>query len=247
MNFVFLIGHLVFQLPSRTIMPGRAEESPTHRALLAVCVASLLLSSAAWAQISAVHVTSCGPRDFPGSTCTTPWKRNLPAVAWQSRNRGAATAKATSGGGIALNACDLNSDGTVNVADAQLSIDMDLALLPCTANIDGTGVCNVVVVQRVINAALGGPCLTGTGSNSHSVDLSWTASVSPNVASYNVYRGTLSGGPYTKLNSSPLGTAYTDTTVQAGQTYYYVATALDASNNESAYSAPPAAAIIPTP
>jgi fibronectin type 3 domain-containing protein len=31
-------------------------------------------------------------------------------------------------------------------------------------------------------------------------------------------------------------TAYTDTTVQAGQTYYYVTTAVDSSGNESTYS-----------
>ncbi len=34
------------------------------------------------------------------------------------------------------------------------------------------------------------------------VALSWTASGSPGVAGYNIYRGTTSGGPYTKMNSS---------------------------------------------
>jgi fibronectin type 3 domain-containing protein len=83
---------------------------------------------------------------------------------------------------------------------------------------------------------------------SHSVALSWVASTSSNIAGYNVYRGTTSGGPYsTKANSSAVaGLTYTDTTVLAGQTYYYVLTAVDTSGNESGYSTQ-AAATIPTP
>ena len=59
-----------------------------------------------------------------------------------------------------INPCDLNNDGAVTVADVQLAINMDLGKLPCTANIDGVGVCNLIVVQRVINASLGETCLT---------------------------------------------------------------------------------------
>jgi len=145
------------------------------------------------------------------------------------------------------NACDLNADGAVNVIDVQMGVNMAIGMMPCTANIDGTGVCNVVVVQRVINAALGGTCVTGSGSSSHSVSLSWTDSTSLNVGGYNVYRGTTSGGPYTKLNSSLVTTpSYADTTGVGGQTYYYVATALDSSNNESVYSNE-AQAVVPSP
>lgn len=144
------------------------------------------------------------------------------------------------------NPCDLNQDGTVNVADVQLAINMSLGQTVCSANIYGTGVCNVVVVQRVTNAALGGACVTGT-TVPHSVSLSWTASGSANVVGYNIYRGTTSGGPYTKLTASPVaGLAYTDTSVQAGQTYYYVATTVDSNNNESAYSTQ-TQATVPTP
>jgi hypothetical protein len=80
--------------------------------------------------------------------------------------------------------------------------------------------------------------LTGTGTVAvqHSVDLAWSASSSV-VVGYKVYRGTQSGGPYTVLNSTlDASTAYTDSTVQSGQTYYYVVTAVDGSGNESAYS-----------
>jgi len=64
------------------------------------------------------------------------------------------------------NACDLNGDGTVNAADVQLAVNMDLGKAPCAANIDGAGVCNAAVVQRVINAALGGNCVTSSVSQS---------------------------------------------------------------------------------
>ncbi len=71
----------------------------------------------------------------------------------------------------------------------------------------------------------------------HAVLLNWSPSTSSNVVGYNAYRGTTSGGPYTKLNSSPIrGTTYTDDAVQAGQAFYYVATAIDSNNAESAYS-----------
>ena len=101
----------------------------------------------------------------------------------------------------------------------------------------------------IVSNASGSPAtiaLSGTGvaSIQHSVDLTWTASTST-VSGYNVYRSTVSGSSYTKINSS-LVTAlnYTDSTVQNGVTYYYVTTAVDSSGNESAYSTV-ASAIIP--
>jgi len=79
--------------------------------------------------------------------------------------------------------------------------------------------------------------LTGSATPPpHGVDLSWTASTST-VAGYNVYRGAKSGGPYTKISSSlNESTSYTDNSVQAGQTYYYVTTDVDTSGVESVYS-----------
>jgi hypothetical protein len=70
--------------------------------------------------------------------------------------------------------------------------------------------------------------LSGTGA--HDVMLSWTASATPGVVGYYIYRGTTSHGESsTPLNSTPInGTAYTDTDVLAGGTYYYVMRALGA-------------------
>ncbi len=111
-----------------------------------------------------------------------------------------------------------------------------------TGNVSGT--------IAIVSNATGSPTnvsLSGSGVNSHSVSLSWTASNSPNISGYNLYRGSISGGPYTLLNSSLVtGTTYTDTTVLAGQTYYYVATAVNSSGQESGYSNE-AQAVIPYP
>jgi len=88
---------------------------------------------------------------------------------------------------------------------------------------------------------------TGTPPPQHSVNLSWTASVSQNVTGYNVYRGTQTGGPYSKINPVlDASTLYTDTTVVDGTTYYYVTTSVNSSNEESAYSNQ-ATAVIPPP
>jgi len=136
---------------------------------------------------------------------------------------------AGSGGG----ACDLNQDGTVNVEDVQVAVNMDLGLLTCPTNLDG-GVCGSTLVTQIVNAALGQGC---SATVSHSVSLTWTASVSANIAGYYVYRSTTNGGPYTQLTSALVaGTAYLDSNVTAGQTYYYVLTAVDISNDQSAYS-----------
>src|SRR5213592_3601429 len=93
----------------------------------------------------------------------------------------------------------------------------------------------------IVSNASGSPAsvtLSGTGvaPAQHSVTLSWNGSTSV-VSGYNVYRSTVSGSSYVKINTSlDSGLGFTDTTVQSGTTYYYVTTAVDASNNESAFS-----------
>lgn len=79
---------------------------------------------------------------------------------------------------------------------------------------------------------------SGTGATvvPHSVDLSWAASTST-VSGYNIYRSAVTGGSYFRMNSSLIGAlTYSDSTVQSGQTYYYVATAVESAGNESGYS-----------
>jgi Abnormal spindle-like microcephaly-assoc'd, ASPM-SPD-2-Hydin len=86
---------------------------------------------------------------------------------------------------------------------------------------------------------------TGTATTQHTVDLSWNGSTG--AVGYNIYRGTTAGGPYSMVNPSLNdSTAYTDNTVVSGQTYYYVATAVDDQSQESGYSNE-TQAVIPNP
>ena len=113
------------------------------------------------------------------------------------------------------------------------------ATLNVTFAPSGTG--SLPGTVQVISTATNSPAsvtLSGTGVQtvSHSVTLNWVASTSV-VTGYNVYRSAISGGPYTKLNSGLIAaTTYVDTTVQSGQTYFYVVTSVDSSNVESADS-----------
>jgi HYDIN/CFA65/VesB family protein/ASPM-SPD-2-Hydin domain-containing protein len=93
----------------------------------------------------------------------------------------------------------------------------------------------------IVSNANGSPALvslsgTGVVLVQHSVALTWNASTST-VSGYNVYRSTVSGSGYTKINSSlVVGLSYSDATVQNGTTYFYVTTAVDSSGVESSYS-----------
>jgi len=121
---------------------------------------------------------------------------------------------------------------------------MAIGATPCTANIMGADVCNVVVVQRVVNAAMGQPCVVGT----HSVTLTWGASTAGTypIAGYNVYRAPSSAPTdYVQINTALVTTTltYTDGAVSNSATYYYAVKAVDTQNNQSAYSTPATATI----
>lgn len=70
----------------------------------------------------------------------------------------------------------------------------------------------------------------------HSVNLKWNPPApvpGVTVASYNVYRGTQSGGPYEKIASGVTGASYKDRDVSSGKTYYYVVRTVDVVGRES--------------
>jgi hypothetical protein len=69
------------------------------------------------------------------------------------------------------------------------------------------------------------------------ITLAWEPVADGDLYRYEVYRADVSGGPYTKLaNVLAPETAYTDWSVTANATYYYVVLATDTSFNRSAYS-----------
>ena len=129
----------------------------------------------------------------------------------------------------------------VTLAAAQ-STSFNVAFAPTTT---GSLTGGVTVTSNAANSPLVIP-LTGAGAApvSHSVSLHWTPSGS-SFGGFNVYRGTVSGGPYTRVNAAMTSTtSYADTSVASGQTYYYVTTEVGSTGVESSYSNE-ASAIIP--
>jgi HYDIN/CFA65/VesB family protein len=156
----------------------------------------------------------------------------------------------------------LSNSGTANVAISNISISgagigtsgvyvglvlapgqsaaLNVAFAP-TAVVGVSG--SVTVTSNAANSPMS-IAISGAGVEqvSHSADLSWDAS--SGAVGYNVYRGTVSGGPYALLTGSPITiTTFTDTNVQAGQSYYYAVTALNSNGVESALSNQAAATI----
>jgi hypothetical protein len=73
-------------------------------------------------------------------------------------------------------------------------------------------------------------------TGAHKVQLGWGASTSQAIG-YFVYRGNISGGPYTRVTAFPVNAvAFTDASVNLGTTYYYVVTAVDSGGSESVFS-----------
>lgn len=113
------------------------------------------------------------------------------------------------------------------------STSFNVTFAPTTT---GTFTGNVAIDS---NASAGtiNEALSGAGVNTHLVALKWVSSTSSNVVGYHVYRGTHAGGPYTKIDSQTVAsTSFNDDTVDPGQAYYYVTTAVDDKNTESDFS-----------
>ncbi len=87
--------------------------------------------------------------------------------------------------------------------------------------------------------------LSGMGVIMHNRQVSWDAS-SSSVEGYFVYSGSVPGGPYTLLNASPSPSLNFPVSVQGGQTWYFIVTAVDASGIES-FPSNEYAASVPSP
>jgi fibronectin type 3 domain-containing protein len=110
----------------------------------------------------------------------------------------------------------------------------------------GSATGSVQITSNATNASVS-VALSGTGSTlQHSVDVSWDVS-NPAPSGYNVYRSAQSGGPYSKLNAAPITVlTYSDNTVSAGVTYFYVVTSVGADGTESSFSSQ-VTAVVPNP
>jgi len=69
------------------------------------------------------------------------------------------------------------------------------------------------------------------------VHLEWSPGISPDMASYKVYRSGVSGSGYSEIAQvSTQNTAYSDTQTEIGTMYYYVVVAIGSDGDESGYS-----------
>jgi hypothetical protein len=63
---------------------------------------------------------------------------------------------------VTTSKCDVNLDGVVDSTDMAAAVNQALGISACSsADIDGNGTCNIVDVQRVINALTTGTCRVG--------------------------------------------------------------------------------------
>jgi len=143
--------------------------------------------------------------------------------------------------GVSVSGAGFSASGVSNGLVLQPT---QTATLTVTFDPTAAGAVSGAGVTVTSNAAPLPISLSGTGV-SYSVLVTWSASTSSDVTGYYAYRSTTDGSGYVKLNpSSPTSSLqFTDTSVQAGVTYYYVVTAVNSSDVESADSTPATASI----
>jgi len=127
--------------------------------------------------------------------------------------------------------------GVPTTITAGHSLSFTLTYTPLAAGADSTN------LTFTSNAQVATTLDTGTGTGvtppAHSVLLTWNASTSSNISTYNVYRAVYGGscGGFSKIASTSYTvTTYTDSAVTDGKNYCYATTAVDSSNAESGYS-----------
>jgi len=160
----------------------------------------------------------------------------------------------TNSGGTTLNFTSIALTGTnasdfaqTNTCGSSLAAGANCTIVVMfTPSVAGTEAASLSIAD---NASGSPQTVSLSGAGTHDVILSWTASTTAGVVGYDVYRGTTSGGPYpTELNSTPInGTTYTDATVQAGQTYYYVVTAVASNDVTQSADSNEVSATVPSP
>lgn len=187
-----------------------------------------------------IPVTGTGTNSTAGQLTLAPSQLNFGSVDVGSSSAQTSTLSASGGTVIVSSASSNNSEFTISgitfpltLASGQ-SAEFKAIFAPTKS---GATSGTVSLTSNASNSSAT-QAVSGTGVTAqYSVSLSWNPSTS-SVSGYNVYRGT-SPGVYSKLNTALDGTtSYTDSTVASGATYYYAATAVSTSGQESSYSAP---------
>ena len=181
--------------------------------------------------VASAHTVSASPASLSFGNVTIGTTASH-SVTLTSAGNSSVTISAVSISGKSVIVSGLGSGVTLNPGQ---SVNFSVEFAPTAAgSISGS-------VKLTSNAANSPTTIAVSGSGvsqaTHSVALKWSASASSGITGYNVYRSTVSGGPYTKIDPSPVSTPeYTDSSVQAGATYFYVVTAVNSSGQESGHS-----------
>ncbi|HTZ73918.1 MAG TPA: choice-of-anchor D domain-containing protein [Candidatus Aquilonibacter sp.] len=132
--------------------------------------------------------------------------------------------------GVSVTGAGFSASGISNgtVLTPGQSVTLTVTFAPAS----GGAVSGSVSIASNATDSPAGVSLSGTGM--HSVVLSWDASPT-NGVTYNVFRGTSSGGEgTTAINPSPITSlSYTDTNVTPGTDYYYTVEAVDSGGSSA--------------
>jgi len=198
---------------------SNAPNSPTIVALSATGTTATATMSVSPGSLSFGSLTT-------GSVTTQP----LTITNTGNANVSISSVSATAGGAFSI----ASGAGAVTLSPTQ-STSVSVQFAPTSA---GSKVGSVTIASNA-TGSVSSVSLTGTAvapTANHSIALNWAGS-SSSVSGYNVYRSTVKGASYAKMNGSLVGgVSFSDSSVQSGLTYYYVATSVDASGNESVYS-----------
>jgi hypothetical protein len=157
-------------------------------------------------------------------------------------------AVSTTGGSVTISSATSSSSQFVlqgesfplTIASGQ-SVSLNVAFTPTST---GTVSGSLTFASNASNSSAT-ESLTGVGTQTpYSIALYWNASAE--AVGYNIYRRLGTSGSFSKVNPAlDANTAYTDSTVVGGNTYYYAATTVNSAGQESARSTPAVEAVVP--
>ena len=183
-----------------------------------------------------IPLTGTGTSTTAGQLTISPATLNMGKVMVGSTETQPASVSATGGSVTISSLASSSSQFTVPGVSLPLTIPAGQSVqfnVEFTPNSAGTASATLSFSSNAANSQTK-ESLTGTGTMPQ-VSLSWLPSTSQ-VSGYNVYRGTKPGS-YSKINAAlDPNTFFTDGTVSPGTTYYYAATAVSATGEESTYS-----------
>ncbi|MGC1649066.1 MAG: choice-of-anchor D domain-containing protein, partial [Candidatus Sulfotelmatobacter sp.] len=201
---------------------------------------SLLITSNASDPSLSFALTGSGTGTTAGQLAVTPSSINFGSISIGTTQNQTGALSATSApvtvSSLGVSGAQFSVSGIsfpITIA-AGSSVSFQVAFTP---QVSGSSSANAMFTSNASNSPAV-ESLTGSGTApQHSVSLGWNTSTSSGVAGYNIYRATVSTGPFTRINSALDATPYdTDSTVTAGQTYYYSVTAVSTTGSESGYS-----------